>query len=421
VRIDGLRRLFSTVTINVLIAIAAACTSVMIARVFGPEIRGQYAVITALANTVVTIAALGTQTYLARVVAEQEKVKVNGLNRLNPRRALLGVLCLSTLLSFALAIGLNWNSRILHVNGIIVFALGIYLPLSLLSMQLLNLSLGQANWRSFNAGRLLFAVATLLFVLIYGLSGGTELTGVVVCLVASNVLTVVLQIWLAHPMLGTSAGWLTSIGRVYRKSWKYAFNSFANLSTGYADVLVSSILFQPAAVGYWAVARTVSALLSPMNSAISVTVFSTFARGEAGDGSSFKEMVRNFLLFNIVLVAVLYLASELIIIVVFGSDFTDSVPLVPLALSATVAGGLSEMFEERLRGGGRPGPVNISRLVPLIALFAILIFADHVTSIWQLALFFSLAQAVRAVIAMLLVAIVRLEHIEGETVGQDGP
>ena len=412
-------RLFSTATINVLIAIAAACTSVIIARVFGPEIRGQYSALTALANTVVMIGALGTQTYLARLVADQKKV--NRQNRLNPRRALLGILCLSTLLSFALAIGLNWNSRILNVNGIIVFALGIYLPLSLLSMQLLNLSLGQANWRSFNAGRLLFAVATLLFVLIYGLSGGTELTGVVLCLVASNVLTVALQLWLAHPMAGTGTGWLTSIGRVYRQSWKYAFNSFANLSTGYADVLISSILFQPAVVGYWAVARSVSALLSPMNSAISVTVFSTFARGEAGDGSSFQEMVRNFLLFNIVLVAVLYLASELIIMVVFGSEFAESVPLVPLALLATVAGGLSEMFEERLRGGGRPGPVNISRLVPLIALFAIFTFAEHVTSIWQLALVFALGQAMRAVIAMILVTFVRLEHIESEMVSQDVP
>lgn len=397
-----------TFAMNILIAAFAAFTSVLIARLFGPETRGQYAAFTALANSAAMLAALGTQTTLARIVASQEKSCSS--NDLDLPRTLFGVICVSTMLSLAIIAALNWNSQVIDSNAFSHTSLTLYVALSITSLLLLNISVGQANWLNFNISRLSFALVAFVIIGAYGWFGGQSLNGIVVALTISNLFTVGIQLYFLNALSRTKSRLINSTISVYYRSRKYALNSLANVSTGYADVLVCAALFKPSVVGYWAVARTISALLSPLNSAISITVFSAFARRDQETSKAFTTVVTKFFVINLILVVFLLYISELVVVNLFGYEFIESVPLVPLALLAVIGASLSEIFEERLRGAGRPGPVTISRLIPLIALVIVFLFDEYVTTIWFLGLIFALSQLFRSVVAFIFYIIIELDN-----------
>lgn len=395
-----MKKVFSTSMVNVLLALCAAVTSVGLARLFGPEIRGLYSVITSLVNTSVSVAVLGTPAYMARIVAGNESTALVGV--FNHRYAITALIIISTLLAYLLATTMNWDAHLIDLDLTLIVLIAVHIPLSVISVLLLNLSLGQANWVGFNAGRLVFVIATLLGVMIYYFMGGKNLVGIVASLVFANFFTVAVQWFVAKPIHHSTGDWGSTVKRLYFGARYYALNSISNVSTGYLDFLVLSFLFDPVQVGYWAVARTLAALMSPVNHALSVVVFSGVMRNEMNAVGGFRAILRNFIFFNTFSVLFFLIFSEFIIDIVFGSEFSDSVPLVPMALGLALGSAVGELFEERLRGAGRPGPVNFSRFIPLVFLLSILVFHEYVTSVTVFSVVFAIGQGMRAIVAILI-------------------
>lgn len=400
-----MNKIFSTAVVNLMLAIMSALTSIIVARFFGPELRGVYSVVTSLVNTSVSVAVFGTPTYIARTVAHEKRMSTSGFNIY---RAIVTIIIVSSVAAYILATLMNWNSRLVALDLTMVILLASYIPFSIMSVVLLNLSLGQANWLAFNSGRLAFAFITILGVTFYYFLGGRQLYGIVASLVLANILAVVIQWIYSKPVPQAPGGWFVSLKRVYIGARYYALNSLSSVSTGYIDYLILSMLFDSAQIGFWAVARTLAALLSPINNALSVVVFSGFVRMETERFSGFRKILGNFVLFNAFSVIFFLVFSEPIINAVFGEKFGGSLPLVPMALASVVGASCAELFEERLRGAGHPGPVNISRFTPLVFLLGILVFKEYVTTVPIFATVFAIGQSIRLLLAIILLRLFRV-------------
>jgi len=387
-----------TTATNVILAVLTAISSIVIARLFGPELRGQFATATALLNTSVSVAILGAPAFLAKHVANLELGQTS--ENIDVFRAAISMTGLGSLIAILLITLLTLGGEVLPIEPLSQLAIIIFIVCGVLSVLLLNISLGQANWMSFNVSRLLFAGGTVAAVFVYSLLGGASLFGLIVCLAIANLLSVSIQLFMLQPITRTTVGWWKNGWTVIVGSRYYALNSIGNVSTGYADILVFSYIFAPSQVGFWAVARSVAALLSPINNALSVKVFSVFARQEQKAVSGFSQLVRNFLVFNFISAIILYLIAEPLIKIIFGLEFVSSIALVPFALLAVIASSFSELMEERLRGCGRPGPVNISRFVPPVVLLCVYAIAQQVTEVSQFALYFALAQCLRGFVVV---------------------
>lgn len=380
-----------------MLAAFTAITSIVVARFFGPELRGQFATATALLNSSVSIAVLGTPAFLAKYVADLERghtrVKIDVV------RTCILLTAVSSFLAMILMLLLSQLGEPLSIDRNGQIAIVAFIACGVLSVLFLNISLGQANWFSFNLSRLLFGGGTVITVLGYLIAGGNSLSGLLVCLAIANGISVLAQLLFLRPLRRQTAGWWQSGRAVFVGSKYYALNSIANMSTGYADILVLSYMFPPSQVGFWAVARSVAALLSPINNALSVKVFSVFARQEDGM-LVFGQMVRNLLLFNATTGLVLCFSAQHVIDVIFGSDYMTSSFLVPFAVAVVIASSFSELVEERLRGSGRPGPVNVSRFMPIVALFFMLGFSQYIKEVWQFALILTLGHCLRGGLAL---------------------
>ena len=394
---------------NAVLATLTAITSIVVARFFGEEVRGQFATVTALLNTSVSVAVLGTPAFIAKYVANNERGQVQ--NDIDVFRAVIFLTALCSLTAILFMALLNFRAMAFPVEPISRLAIALFIPCGVLSILLLNISLGQANWRSFNLSRLLFAGGTVGAVTVYFLMDGVSLSGLIVCLAIANGLAVMAQLLLLRPVNRNMAGWWQSGRAAIVGSRYYALNSIVNVTSGYADIIVLSYLFTPSQVGFWAVARSIAALLSPINNALSVKIFSTFAREEQDGMAYFPKLLRNFMAFNAISAAIIYIMAHTLIVVIFGAGFFNSVALVPYALLLVVASSFSELIEERLRGSGTPGPVNISRLAPILVLLCVFVFAQDLTEFRQIAIYLALGQCLRGSLAvMLLLALTRRDR-----------
>lgn len=393
-------RLFGTVGTNILLAVLTAITSVVVARLFGAEVRGQFATVTAVLNTSVSIAVLGTPAYLARLVAASERGQVEV--EIDVYRALISLTVLSSLIAILIVTALNIGAAAFPIKPLGQVAIVIFIPLSVLSVLLLNISLGQANWASFNLSRLIFAGVTVGAIASYSMIVAVSLSGLIVCLAVANVVAVSTQLMLLKPVERTMAAWYQSTEAVIVRSRGYALNSILNVSGGYADFIVLSYVFTPYQVGLWAVARSIAALLSPVNTALSMIVFSAFARKGEKEEFRHKRILSNFLVFNVAAAAIIFLMVDPIVEFIFGAEFVHSTPLVPYALMLVAGASFSELIEEQLRGRGRPGPVNISRSVPIFFLLWAVNLSPTPTEVLQLVPYLALGQWLRGLLAVLL-------------------
>ena len=353
------RRDFSgTVVTNASLALCMAITSILIARFFGPEIRGIYAIITSLINFIVMISLFGTPARLATMYGLRQSFI--GPSLFNFSQSFTAVVIISIpviVLSAPLALSLFFKNE-----NIFLESLGFSFAAVLASYSILRLQLNtvESNWRAYNLARLTFAIVVLLLMFLLR-NKDISLFEVVYCIFFGNFLSVAVQVFLSRPLPTGGRSTVRNILELYKSSIHYFFNAVAGASSGYADTLCAALVLSPAAVGFWAVARSFSGLLAPVNSALSATIFSAFARRDNYAITHFSRIFFVYALYNGVLILCLASSASFIMVPVFGSEFSTSISLVPIALVFGFLSSTSELFEERLRGDGRPRPVTVSR------------------------------------------------------------
>lgn len=95
---------------NVVLAALTATTSIVVARFFGEEVRGQFATVTAMLNTSVSVALLGAPAFIARYVANGEQGQVH--NDIDVFRAVISITALCSLMATLFMALLNYRAML---------------------------------------------------------------------------------------------------------------------------------------------------------------------------------------------------------------------------------------------------------------------------------------------------------------------
>ncbi len=385
-----------TALTNVGLAVFAALTSIALARFFGPGVRGQYASITAIVGTAAAVTAFGAPAYLGVQAAGRGAAPAADLDIRASTRFVSGVALLCT---GAPCLVLALAERLTPPLAATIVA---YTTVSVNSVILLNLALAKGNWLAFNLGRLAFFPLNLLAMTVARLAGVSNIEQLVALSLLANVGCLVVQWRLADKSQARGSGpWLKTGAKAYLRGAPFGFNTILGSLSSQADVLGASVLLGPIAVGYWAAAKTLANVVSPINHSVSASTFSLAARRELRADASFYLSFRFLTAVNLALTCGIALFAAPVTMLVFGRAFLPSSALAGLASAGVGASALAELCEERVRGAGKPHAASIARatqLTAFVAILAVLWFA-RAMDIRAIAMAVLLSQIARAAAA----------------------
>ena len=391
-RLDTFKNAF---LVNLSLSVINIMSSVFIARFYGPVIRGDFSSILAFLNMLVAFYIFGTPVFLANYYSRYGKTKkfVNIFLKIS---LVTTVLSIST---FSIFYRLFVEFQI---NPIDYFILVVYVYLSSFSVIVLNVNLGQGNWRSYNLGRLTFAFSNFLGIILMFLVNGPSIENLLYSITYSNIFTVIVQVLLSKFLFKNSIPYKISIIKTYKLARNYGLNDVVNIANGQADFLIFAFLLSSLNVGIWVVSRTYASLLSPLNLAISNMIFSEYSSTGNNSDLDFSKVFRLTIITNICLISILFPAAFIIVPLVFGDLYYNSILLVPFSLLGSFLSSLSEIIEEKFRGISNAVPVSKIRAVPLLVFAVLVILLNKDVNITSVAFFYLIAQLSRALYATYL-------------------
>ena len=330
-------------------------TSILIARILGPEGRGIYALCMLLPFVIISFSNFGIVPATAYYLAGR---------RFPPRQVLGGNILLSAALSAAgMAAGyivvLRFGTALFPsvATGYLLFSL-LLIPAHLFFLHIQAVALGYQNFREYNLGAVagsvlfFFLTTTVLVVLRTGIRG---------------VLTANILAWsLSAILIFRRSARLTGGVRFRRNtsylkaSLKYGLqahlgNLFSFLSYR-ADLILINWYLPPSAVGYYSIGVVVVEQLWLVSSAASLVLFPRVAAEQ--DGKKKKEftpfVARTVFLITIAVSLVLFLVSRRLVVLLYSEQYLPAVLPLQILLPGIVALSVSRVISNDIAGRGRP-------------------------------------------------------------------
>jgi O-antigen/teichoic acid export membrane protein len=154
---------------------------------------------------------------------------------------------------------------------------------------------------------------------------------------------------------------------VARATWAYGIRRYpstlANSVLVRYDQVLLAMLASSVALGYYAVAASVSGLIMPVGHGIAYALQPQLRRSNEPPRAVLRRSVRLVLLSSSLLALALMVVSPVLVPLVYGGDFSRSVlPLIVL-LPGQVAGAASGVFGNHLASMGFPGRASLPMVV----------------------------------------------------------
>jgi O-antigen/teichoic acid export membrane protein len=318
----NIARAMASRAVRLLLATAA---SIMIARALQPEGRGVYAVLVATVTMTMVLGHLSIERAQISLWVDQQN-----RSGLTSNAAVLGVVLgiPAALITFVMATRFDVPTS----SPLIVVVL-IAVPLGAAGINLKGIALLRSRLEIVNRCTLAAALAQSVPLLVLAAMGGLTLSGVVVCWTVSMVVPFVILFVALRPSLRWDprlARRQLTLGGLYHPG-RVAAHLLMTI-----DVLLLGGLDSASAAGIYTVAVTVLSLTSISTDAVAHVAL---ARQVEGDLRHAESVTAHLLRLNILISAgitgVLALSSPILIPLVYGQSFADSVlPLLLLAPGA---------------------------------------------------------------------------------------
>jgi O-antigen/teichoic acid export membrane protein len=345
-------------------------TAALIARVYGPEGNGMFAIallmpgmLGALLNF--GIAPANVYFIASSQVTVRETVKVN-------LRIWLWLSLIGLMIGAAILV---WKGRELFpgVNPTLLWlALPTY-PLTLLSGFFTSIFLGLQEFRTYNKILILQPIVLLLSLCLILLSGHKEMELLIgVQLITYLVVLVVVILYVSRLYYGADD--INIVAGDYGKKafgygWKANLGSILAFINYKADIFLVNIFLAPAAAGIYVVAVTLSEKLWVVSTAAS-TVLAPRISQLASDEDARKRLTplvsRVVLLITLICTIVLAIIARPLIAVLFGDQYVDSALPLLLLLPGIFILGVAKVWANDIGARGRP---EINMYISLAALF----------------------------------------------------
>ena len=351
------RNIGATLGRQVFAAILNLLTVVLIARVYGPEGNGAFAVALLLPTMLASFLNLGVAPANVYFLGSNQ-ITVRDLLRANARI----FLWLGTLGALFGAGLLVWNASGIFpgISPLILwFALAIF-PISLLSSYLHSVFQGLQQFKPYNLLAILQPFMLLLFVAGLTLVGNRELAFLVGAQFISQLLVLGLTLRWLMPMLGPKEDAQPTsqiCKRTLSYGWKAHLSNMLAFFNYKADVFLVNFFMGPAAVGVYVIAVAMSEKLWLMSQAVSTVLLPRLSQLSADEN---KRKTLTPLIARCVLLATLIAALTLaavahwLIVSIFGGEYSGALLPLWILLPGIVVGAASRVVANDIAARGRP-------------------------------------------------------------------
>lgn len=328
--------------------------SILTARLLGPEDRGRYFLIIALAQIAAQIAGLGLHASNSYLVAARRellgRLVVNSL----AVAALVGPLAALLVVCIALGPELLALSDVAPTGPIAFMAL-LITPLSLALLYLTNIAVGVGRVQLFNGLTILSGAWAVGAAALVSLAGGGVLAFLIAAATASAItsaLGLVLLLRDAPPLAAFDVP-------LFREGVAYAFRAYLAALFGFLQLRVGVIALQYNAsfadLGQFSIAAQITDALIIVPSTVSLLLFPNLVRAQGADRwqATLTTLIR-VSIFMLVLAGVVALATPVAIPLVFGAAYGAAVPLTIALLPSVLIVSMQSILSQFVAAEGFP-------------------------------------------------------------------
>ncbi|MGI9301731.1 MAG: flippase [Gammaproteobacteria bacterium] len=322
--LDFGRQVAETFAVRVLLTIVSLITTVLIARLLGPDGRGLYAVLMTIATVGVQLGNLGFHSSNTYYVAQN--------------RSLMPTLASNSLLLSAFAGGgcglLAWTlfaawPEVAPARGSVLLPALIWMPIGLAYLLLQNLLLGIQDVRAFNLIELatrLLGVGLIAIIVLLDLISVQQLFGAALIAVA---LGVVFLIWrISHHM----SGWLPPSVGLIQENIRYGLKAYLSALCSFlvlrVDVFMVQHMLGNEQTGYYSIAVAMADMVLMLPLVIGMLLFPklTAMQNAEHKWSATGRVLKLTGMSMAVLGVIAALVAEPLVRMLFGGEFSPAVP-----------------------------------------------------------------------------------------------
>ncbi len=352
---------FGTFSTSLVIQVCGAATGILTARLLGPIARGELATVILWPTILSNLGLMGCNWVLAREVAMDPKREGDWV-------AVGVAVGLATALVYLLAgyFLIPWllpsdRGYLLPVARLCL----LLIPLDIFNQVLLAVEHGRMRWRRYNLMRLSFYLFYVLLIGFIAVARRNQLRWFVSAFLASQLLAVLLRLWIQRKALSAGHLRLEGCRHLLRSGVPYFGATLSNLFSLQLDTILVVSLLNTEAAGIYAVASAIANGQSSLGEALGITSFAVLSN-EKNTGSREKIITETFRQSALISCGVGLVLSGLIpllVVPLFGFEFSPAVwPAVVLALAASLTAS-TNILNQGLRGAGRPHAGLVSQLL----------------------------------------------------------
>lgn len=378
-RLSGLRSQLAVVhTVAAQLAIFGIMTvqSIVLARLLGPEGRGEYATAIVYSQTLLYVGLLGTLFSIARRAGRDVESRPELANAALRTGLTTGTMTMAVAMVLG-AVALPAEKKYLAP---LAFGCAALLPWEQMRLTLLAVDHGSAAFSRYNANRLLSTAVFPLGLLVLWSLGLHAVTLVVVLAVATPMIGLAFLLH-SHKEVRPFRPSAPPVKCLIKEGLPYAYAVLAGDLLGRLDILLVLWLLSFTVQGCYAVAVPAASLLLVVPNGLALFAFNAGAR-DGGSRSIRKLVLAGTGVFGLQAFSACILALILrpLILCVFGESFHGAVPLALALLPKFGIDGFALVAEGYLRGRGKPIVGVWSRILGAIVVAAfVLLFFER----WQ--------------------------------------
>ena len=363
------RNLFATAGVQVTVALLSLISGPLQARGLGPDGRGQLAIVLVIGQIAAFLSDGGTFGY---VIRERARGRMRG--------ELIG----STLPIVACSLGLwavaAWPLALLFGKGNPTLTILILIQLALLPFAAFTqlgsgVALGEERWRFMVTIRLISAVVPVLGLLILFLSNRMSVASACICYFTAIVIAAIPAL-----LLCLRARPFTLDRSITAEAWRFGRASMltilVTMSNARADLLIVSQCLSLRDTGLYAVASTLAGMPLMLANATSQSLSRRLSRNCLGPETAHASRL---LLLGMGFVCLgVAVAGPLVLPLLFGSKFSESVPILLVLLLGTLCASPSNFLGYATSLAGQPKNAAIAQLVGVTVMAVVMIALVHV-------------------------------------------
>jgi O-antigen/teichoic acid export membrane protein len=337
---------------NVIAALAALAATVLTARAFGPEGRGQFTLATQFVLLVVTLGSMGLGAAAAYHAARAKWPSQVAFGNSTVLGLLLGLLIAAICSSVILVADVSFRG--LPKSDLLLVLVTVPFALAVGNVQAIYQ--GFRNFRAFNAIAVAQTALPLLLIGIAIVSGGEVSAAIAATVVAGILLFVAV---LGFVRRSTRPTWRLDL-RYVRALASYGIRAHpANVLAylGYRlDVFLVDGFKGAAAVGLYGAGVVIAETLWMPSQALSTTLFPTIAaeQSESARRSMTPLVARSTLWLTAILAAILFVLAGVVVELLYSSRFSPSTSVVRILAPGIVLFAAARVLGNDIAARGRP-------------------------------------------------------------------